>query len=139
MGKILNIRVMAQTYNEDEVARAWPRLCSIVWPKWFARLGFEGLDKKVPGLALGETPVEKALGAKTHGVVELASALPDLVKLGDLPKNVAAVLEEPAADVERAAAALAAALGNWDVKKATPLTFELEDALGKAEESLKKM
>ena len=37
MGKILQIRVSAWTYNEDDVPRTWPRLCSAVWPeldKW---------------------------------------------------------------------------------------------------------
>lgn len=139
MGKLLNIWISAKTYNEDDVAKTWPHLVSLVWPKWFAKLGLKGIDENLPGLSVGELPVEASLGSKPHGVVELASGLPDLVYLGELPDNMAKALEEPVKDVERVNLALATALSEWDTKKATPLTFELEDALDKAEQSLEKI
>lgn len=137
MGKILDIRVMAQTYDEDEVAKAWPRLVMLAWPAWSAKLGMDGIKDGLPGYSVGAAgPVEKALGQRRHGVMELAAALPDLVKFGDLPENIVTILEETAPAVEKARLALESALGDWDVKKASALTYELEDALSAAEKSL---
>ena len=33
MGRILQIRVSAWTYDEDEVLQAWPKLCALVWSR----------------------------------------------------------------------------------------------------------
>lgn len=136
MGKVLNIRVMAQTYSEDDVAKTWPRLTLLAWPEWSAKLGMDRVKNGLPGYSAGAGPVEKALGPRRHGVMELAEALPDLVKFGDLPESVAAALQGPAEQTEKIRRELEAALGDWDVKKASSLTFTLEDALSKAEQSL---
>lgn len=139
MGKILNIRVMAQTYNENDVAKAWPRLASLAWPEWSAKLGLEAIDDSLPGYSTGESVVEKALGARKHGVMELAGALPDLLNFSDLPDNILNALAEPVARADKARRGIDAALGDWDVKTAAALTFELEEALSAAEKSLAKI
>lgn len=138
MGKVLNIRVMAQTLNEDEVAKVWPRLVLLAWPEWMAKLGLERIADKLPGYSAGISPVEKALGLRTHGVMELAEALPDLLKFGDLAANITAALEEPVALVEKLKGELDSALADWDTKTASALSFKLEDALTDAERSLDK-
>ncbi len=132
MGKLLNIRVMAQTYNEEDVAKAWPRLCALAWPQWSTKLGLKDLGIKT------SVSVESSLGARPHGVVELASALPDLLKFGDLPKNVAEVLQAPVKEVAGINHALAVALGDWRTKEALELATALEEALDKAEQSITK-
>lgn len=136
MGKILNIRVMAQTYNEDDVAKAWPRLVLLAWPEWSAKLGMERIADKLPGYSAGTSPVEKALGPRKHGVMELAEALPDLLKFGDLADNISSALKEPVALVDKLKREMDSALANWDAKSASALSFKLEDALSAAEKSL---
>lgn len=136
MGKLLDIRVTARTYDEDAVAKAWPRLVALAWPEWSARLGMDGIRDYVPGYAAGQSPVEKALGGRGHGVVELAEALPDALKFGGIPDGVAAVLQAPVAEAEKIKRELDAALGDWNAQKASALTFQLEDALSRAEQSL---
>ena len=136
MGKILDIRVMAQTYNEDDVAKAWPRLVLLAWPEWSAKLGLDRVSDDLPGYSVGLSPVEKALGQRKHGVMELAEALPDLLKFGDLPDNLTRVLKEPVELVDKLKRELDSALGDWNTKSASALTFKLEDALGAAERAI---
>ena len=138
MGKILDIRVMAQTYSEDDVVKTWPRLVLLAWPEWSAKLGMDRVSDNLPGYSTGVSVVEKALGPRPHGVMELAAALPDLLKFGDLPNNLTTVLEAPVAQVEKIKRELDAALGDWDTKTASALTFQLEDALSAAERSIDK-
>lgn len=33
MGKLLQIRVSAWTYREEDVVRAWPALTALAWPR----------------------------------------------------------------------------------------------------------
>lgn len=33
MGKLLQIRVSAWTYREEDVVRAWPALAALAWPR----------------------------------------------------------------------------------------------------------
>ena len=58
MGRILQIRVSAWTYDEEEVLQAWPKLCALVWSQ---------LDQWGPA------------GMK-RGVTELAGYLPDALR-----------------------------------------------------------
>ncbi|MBQ4326327.1 MAG: formin-like protein 18 [Mailhella sp.] len=107
MGRILQIRVSAWTYDEDEVLQAWPKLCALVWSQ---------LDQWGPA------------GMK-RGVTELAGYLPDALRFSDLPddvkrallpgvKNVAAILEE-----------MRKALADWEPRRANALSDVLEEAL----------
>jgi hypothetical protein len=136
LGKILDIRVTARTYSEDDVAKTWPRLALLAWPEWSAGLGMDRVSDSLPGYSPGISLAEKALGTRKHGVMELAQALPDLLKFCGLPDNFVKALEEPVSLVERLRRELEAALGDWDTKSALALTFKLEDALGAAERSL---
>ena len=63
MGKILQIRVGAWTYNEEEVVAAWPKLSAQVWSE---------LDRWGPS------------GMK-RGVTVLAEYLPDALRFADVP------------------------------------------------------
>lgn len=138
MGKLLDIRVSAKTYNEEDVAETWPDLVALVWPEWSSKLGLKSVDKKLAGLSIQGSPVEAALGPRPHGVVELASALPDILKFGELPGDIAGALNAPVGEVERANTALAKALGDWNTKEALDITFKLEAALSNAEEALSR-
>lgn len=132
MGRVLDIRVIAQTYREEDVAAAWPALCALAWPQWAERQGVERIGL-TPGPVTGPGPVEKALGERRHGVMELAEALPDLVRFGDLDADTEKALERPAAGVDEVRRKLDKALADWDVQTARRLTDELEDALSAAE------
>ena len=107
MGRILQIRVSAWTYDEDEVLQAWPKLCALVWSQ---------LDQWGPA------------GMK-RGVTELAGYLPDALRFSELPddvkrallpdvKNVAAILED-----------MRKALADWEPRRANALSDALEEAL----------
>ena len=65
MGKILQIRVGAWTYNEDEVVAAWPRLSALVWSE-LDRWGPQGMKR---------------------GVTELAEYLPDALRFADISEE----------------------------------------------------
>ena len=107
MGRILQIRVSAWTYDEDEVVQAWPRLCALVWPQ---------LDKWGPA-------------NMKRGVTELAGYLPDALRFSDVPEAQKKALRPGA---EKAAAILEemrAALADWDPRRANKLSDALEEAL----------
>ena len=111
MGKILQIRVSAWTYDEDEVLAAWPRLCSIVWPQ---------LDQWGPA------------GMK-HGVTELAGYLPDALRFSDLPDAVKKALRPGVDNVADILEQMRSALASWDPRKANALSEVLEEALSELE------
>ena len=138
MGKILGIRVQAQTYNEDDVASAWPRLCSLVWPLWASRLALENVRLDGFGPVSEPGPVEKSLGGRKHGVLELAQAISDVVKFGSLPGEVMDILAVPAEKLKEISVSLETTLGSWDARGANRLTDELEDVLSAVEQALAK-
>ncbi len=111
MGKILQIRVGAWTYNEDEVTAAWPKLSALVWSE---------LDRWGPS------------GMK-RGVTELAEYLPDSLRFADIPKDARKLLEPGARKVADLLAAMRSALADWDPRRANTLSNELEDALTELE------
>ena len=111
MGKILQIRVGAWTYNEDEVIAAWPKLSALVWSE---------LDRWGPS------------GMK-RGVTELAEHLPDSLRFADIPKDTRKLLEPGARKVADLLAAMRSALADWDPRRANALSNELEDALTELE------
>jgi len=109
MGKILQIRVSAWTYDEAEVEEAWPRL---------AELAFS-----VP------------LKREKRGVLEMVSALDDGLRFMNWP---AALKDSLAPGLERVVALkdqLEGALGDWDPRRADKLSNALEDALDAVEAS----
>ena len=114
MGKVLQIRVSAWTYDEDEVARTWPQLTALVWP--------EGGSWTVAG--------------SRHGVMELAEALPDVVRFGDWPEDTRRLLQEGVARVSAAASSLREALANWQPREANQWSDTLEEALSALEQTV---
>lgn len=111
MGKILQIRVGAWTYNEEEVVAAWPKLSALVWSE---------LDQWGPS------------GMK-RGVTELAEYLPDALRFADVPKETRRLLEPGARRVAELLSAMRSALADWDPRRANALSNDLEDALTELE------
>ena len=107
MGRILQIRVSAWTYDEDEVLQAWPKLCALVWSQ---------LDQWGPA------------GMK-RGVTELAGYLPDTLRFSDLPEEVKKALRPGAKKVADILEEMRKALADWDPRKANTLSDALEEAL----------
>ena len=107
MGKILQIRVGAWTYNEDEVTAAWPKLTALVWSE---------LDRWGPS------------GMK-RGVTELAEYLPDALRFADIDDETRKRLLPGAKKVEEKLGEMRSALADWDPRRANTLSNELEDAL----------
>ena len=121
MGRLLQIRVMAQTFRPADVERAWPRLCRLAWPEAYP-------DKGAPG---GPPQSER-------GVLELTQALADRVSFGGLPKALVRQIE---ADVRAAYGImedLTSALADWKPGPANAASDRLEDALGELEKKLPK-
>ncbi len=113
MGRILQIRVSAWTYDEDEVTGAWPRLTAFVWSQT-ERWGPPGMRR---------------------GVLELAEFLPDAVKFG-LEDEALKSAAEP--DVQKAAGQLEKlreALAAWDPREANRISTALEDTLDRLEQT----
>ncbi len=134
MGRVLNIRVSAYTYNEDDVAGTWPGLCFLVWPYWADQRGVvrKGVNIERPGL------IEDALGARPHGVMELCEALRDGLKFSGWEKDLATVLEKGIADVSAIKDRLEKDLADWNPQEALAQSNALEEALGGAEQALQK-
>lgn len=107
MGRILQIRVSAWTYDEDDVLRAWPRLCAAVWPE---------LDKWAP------------VGGR-RGVMELAEALPAVVRFGGWPEELKTRTAEAVRAVAKCREGLVQALADWKPEEANRLSDSLEEAL----------
>ena len=113
MGKLLQIRVSAWTYSEEDVIRAWPALTALAWPR-----------PQFPG--------------EQRGVLELVTALENGLAFEDWPKAVAADLRE---GIGRAAAVkkdLEKALFQWEPRKANGLSETLEEELATLNERAPK-
>ena len=111
MGRILQIRVSAWTYDEEEVLQAWPKLCALVWSQ---------LDQWGPA------------GMK-RGVTELAGYLPDALRFSDLPDDVKKLLFPGVKKVAGILDDMRKALADWDPRKANTLSDALEEALSELE------
>lgn len=113
MGRTLQVRVSATTFDPAEVCRRWPRLSG---------LAFSPAAVKIPAL-----PEER------RGVLELVEHLADRLEIGMLPEQAMAEL---AGGIRRAAAArevLAAHLADWNAREANLDTDRIEDALDELE------
>ncbi|WP_428560614.1 MAG: hypothetical protein ACP59X_16985 [Solidesulfovibrio sp. DCME] len=109
MGKFLQIRVIAQTYDEAAAEERFAKLYALAWP-------------------VAATPP-----AGPRGLLELAAALDDAVRLGDLSSGDRAALLPGVEKAMAVKAALEAALGERDPKSADKLSYDLEDALAELE------
>lgn len=109
MGKVLQIRVSAWTFSEDEVKSTWPALWKLVWGE-----GGDAIPKK--------------------GVLELAQAVFDAVRAGLIPPEQAEPLRDKAEEAEELRLKIEAALAARDPKGADGLTYDLEDSLAALED-----
>lgn len=125
MGRILFIRVSAETYDEKEVPSAWPLLYSSVWPD--------------PAVESDDSPASigrKLAPAPHRGVLQLVDAFADYIQYGDMPEERRNALKPSAEKLAALRRDLDDALGNRDVHKAWDLTNAIEDALGETEKLL---
>ena len=111
MGKILQIRVSAWTYDEAEVENAWPRL---------AELAFN-----VP------------LKHHKRGVLEMVTGLDDGLRFMDWPAPLKDSIAPGLKRVVAIKTQLEGALADWDPRRANSLSNDLEEALDAVEASCK--
>jgi len=126
MPRILFLRVSACTYDEKDVPRTWPMLFAAVWP-----------DEDLADIDSARKLARKLAPAREKGVLELARALPELVRFGELDDRKKTVLRPFADILESLHVKLDAALGDRDVKTAETLCTALEDTLDEAEAALR--
>ena len=117
MGRTLQIRVLAATFDPAEVERRWRRLSA---------LAFSPVSVKIP-----------ALPPETRGVLELVTHLADRLEIGMLPDEALRALPEGIKKAAAAKARLEAELGEWNARAANALTDEIEDALDELEAQAK--
>ena len=114
MGRTLQIRVSAWTFDPAEVEKRWPRL-----------------------VALGFSP--PVLIKQERGVLELVDNLVDRQDMGVLPEPAGKVLAEPIARAGAARERLTAALAEWNARAANTETDAIEEALDEAEQEARKL
>lgn len=120
MGKVLQVRVWAGTYRDEDAERAWPGLVALAWP--------ESCVRPVAGQAPGP--------ADRRGVLELVQALADGLRFAGWDVPVRTALADHAAALVALRSRLDDALAAWDARAANRITDELEEALDRAEKAL---
>lgn len=106
MGKVLQIRVMAYTYAEDDVRKAWP----VLW-KW-------AFEETKPGFP-----------HDTRGVLELVRALADLYQFQDISEPLRFVLKKFLPAVLAGVEDLQQHLADWNPRAANQASDRIEEAL----------
>ena len=109
MGKVLQIRVSAVTWDPDRVEEDWPRI---------SRLAFA-------------VPVKLA----DHGVLEMVRALSEGLEFEKWPQERKAALGPGIRKAARIRADIEKALADWEPARANQLSDELEDTLDSLERS----
>jgi hypothetical protein len=114
VGRTLQIRVSAWTFDPAEVEKRWPRL-----------------------VALGFSP--PVLLKQERGVLELTDNLVDRHGIGVLPEDAQKALTEPVKRLGAARERLTAALAEWNARAANTATDDIEEALDDAEQEARKL
>lgn len=109
MGKVLQIRVTASTYDQREVKARWPRLCKLAF-----------------------TPIRPKELAQ--GVLELAQSLYEQCRFGEWDKELTDRLKPGIDKAKALCQELEAALADWKASEANRISDELEDQLDRLEE-----
>lgn len=112
MGRVLQIRVMAYTYDPGELERQWPRLYKLAFP---------------------------TTGESEHDMREMIGSLADQVRFGALDSRQKSLLVPEVEQVEGVLARMDYALGEWDPREANKISEELEEALDQMEREVKKV
>ncbi|MDR1776762.1 MAG: hypothetical protein LBR31_02885 [Desulfovibrio sp.] len=110
MGKALQIRVSAVTWNEDLLEEYWPKLTELAF----------------------SIPVKH----EKHGVLEMVRALDEGLQFMDWSEARKTAIGD---DIHKAAAlktAIEKALADWSPRRANALSDELEDVLDRMENSI---
>ncbi len=115
MGKFLQIRVSAATWNPEDLEKAWPRLTKLAWPE--------------------DTPAEP--GGAPRGVLELVDRLRDMARFEDLPAEIAPVVRERLPELAQGRVNLAQALADWKPAEANELSVALEEGLAALDKALR--
>lgn len=113
MGKLLQIRVSAWTYREEDVVRAWPALTALAWPR-------------------PQYPDEK------RGVLELVTALENGLSFEDWPKPSPRAFGKASGAPAAVKKDLEEALFQWEPRKANELSETLEEELATLNERAPK-
>ncbi|WP_319542964.1 hypothetical protein [uncultured Pseudodesulfovibrio sp.] len=103
MGRLLQVRVIAWTFSEDEVEKTYPSLWNLVWQ-----------DPKV---------------IKKKGVLELTGAVFDAVRVGLIDDDKVEALKDGAEKAEELRLEIEKLLGEWKPSEADKLIYQLEDLL----------
>ncbi|MGX9367150.1 formin-like protein 18 [Desulfoplanes sp. PS50] len=111
MGRFLQIRVMAHTYDESDLAKAWPTLWALGFP---------------------ETSPSPMMSRK-KGVLELVDSLADQIRFDMIDPSVQKVLQSGADQAKRLKKELEQALADWNPQKANTLSDQLEETLTELE------
>lgn len=109
MGKVLQIRVIATTWDDELVEDYWPRL---------AQLAFS-------------VPIK----LENHGVLEMVRALGEGLRFAKWPAPRKEALAEGIHRAVEIKEELEKALSDWDPRRANELSNELENTLDKLERS----
>lgn len=113
MGRLLQIRVSAWSFSEDEVEKTYPSLWKLIWGD------------------CGDAVRKK-------GVMELALGVYDAVRAGLIDSRIADALKEKADEADRLYHAVERALAARDPKEADKLSYQLEDCLDALEDIAQK-
>lgn len=109
MGTVLQIRVSAVTFSEDEVQNKWPSLWKLVWED-----GGDAVPKK--------------------GVLELVQAVFNAVRAGLVDNDKASALREKADLAEDMRLKMQDLLAGRKPTEADKLSYEIEDCLDDLED-----
>ena len=109
MGTVLQIRVSAETFSEDEVRKKWPALWNLVWED-----GGDAVPRK--------------------GVLELVQAVFNAVRAGLIGREQADALREKADRAEEMRLSLQDLLAGRKPSEADKLSYEIEDCLDELED-----
>lgn len=127
MGRVLTIRLIASTYNEEEAWRSWPTLCALAWPDQ-GRI-FGGGWK--PNPASFPSPVKA--DSVRRGVVELARGLLEESRFGNWDDNRKNLMRAGLRDLGNSLADLENALADWQPQAANKASDAIEDSLDSLE------
>ncbi|WP_462325797.1 formin-like protein 18 [Desulfoplanes sp.] len=113
MGRILQIRVMAYTYDEKDMEHEWPELTSLGFP-----------PSSSPSVI-----------SPRKGVLELVDSLADQIRFGMLETSIETVLAKGINEATSVKKDLEQALADWNPQKANTLSDNLEEILEELEKS----
>lgn len=107
MGKVLQIRVIATTWNDELLEDYWPRLTQLAFA----------------------VPIK----LENHGVLEMVRALSEGLQFAKWPESRREALRQGIGEAAAIRDAINTALADWDPRKANELSNRLEDVLDKLE------